>query len=113
MASPEIAIFTDSTSDLDKETAGELGINVIPLAVTIDNKPYFDGETITTPEIINKMHQGYIPKTASPGPGFIKERFDMAEGKQIVSVFISGDASAVCWIGGPGCRDKARRRMPQ
>jgi DegV family protein with EDD domain len=95
MASPEIAIFTDSTSDIDKETAGELGINVIPLAVTIDNKPYFDGETITTPEIINKMHQGYIPKTASPGPGFIKERFDMAEGKQIVSVFISGDASAV------------------
>jgi len=95
MASPEIAIFTDSTSDLDKDTAGELGINVIPLAVTIDNKPYFDGETITTPEIINKMHDGYIPKTASPGNGIIKERFDNVGGRQIVSVFVSEGVSAV------------------
>jgi DegV family protein with EDD domain len=95
MASPEISIFTDSTSDLDKNTVSELGINVIPLAVTIGGQPYFDGETITTPEIINKMHEGYIPKTASPGNGVINERFDMAEGKQIVSVFISEGVSAV------------------
>lgn len=73
----------------------ELGINVIPLSVTIDNKPYFDGETITTPEIINKMHEGFIPKTASPGNGVIKERFDAAEGKQIISIFISEGVSAV------------------
>lgn len=95
MERDRIAIFTDSTSDIDKKTSNELDINVIPLAITIGGEPFFDGETITTPEIINKMHEGYIPQTASPGNGIIKERFDKVGDKQIVSVFISDDVSAV------------------
>jgi DegV family protein with EDD domain len=95
MERDRIAVFTDSTSDIDKKITSELNINVIPLAITIGDEPYFDGETITTPEIISKMHEGYIPKTASPGNGIIKERFERVGDKQIVSVFISDDVSAV------------------
>jgi DegV family protein with EDD domain len=95
MERDHIAVFTDSTSDIDKKTTSELDINVIPLAITIGGESFFDGETITTSEIINKMHEGYIPKTASPGNGVIKERFDRVGDKQIVSVFISDDISAI------------------
>jgi DegV family protein with EDD domain len=95
MERDRIAIFTDSTSDIDKKTTSELDINVIPLAITIGGESFFDGETITTPEIINKMHERHIPQTASPGNGIIKERFDKVGDKQIVSVFISDKVSAI------------------
>jgi len=95
MASPEILIFTDSSSDLNKKTAEELKINVIPLTVTIRGEEFFDGETIHTSEIIDRMNSGDMPKTASPGNGVIEERFEMADGKQIVSVFISDKISGV------------------
>lgn len=95
MASPEISIFTDSTSDLDKKIAQDLDINVIPLAVTINGVPFLDGETIQTSEIIEKMHQGFIPSTATPGPGLIKQRFEKVGDREIVSILVSGGISGV------------------
>ena len=50
-----IRIITDSTSDITKEQAKELGINVVPLKVRIDNQEYLDGETITHSEFYEKL----------------------------------------------------------
>ena len=94
MASPEI-IYTDSTSDIPKETVEELNIGMIPLGVTVDNEQFLDGETINTQKIIELMNAGKFPQTGSPGIGIIRERFEKARGKQIVSINISQGLSAV------------------
>lgn len=43
-------IITDSASDIPKEVAAEYGLHVIPTPVMIDEKDYFDGETIMPEE---------------------------------------------------------------
>ena len=39
-------IITDSASDIPQSVIKEYGLHVIPTPVTIDEKDYFDGDTI-------------------------------------------------------------------
>lgn len=94
-ASPEIKIFTDSTSDLPPEKAKEFGIGIIPLSIVIGEEGFLDHETIGMDKIIEVLKEGtFSPKTGSPGIGVIEERFRQAgEGVQIVSVIIGDKLS--------------------
>lgn len=60
-----IAILTDSTSDLTEETIGDLPIYTLPLKIIYSNAEYRDKVDITPKEIYDKFEEE-IPKTSLP-----------------------------------------------
>lgn len=48
----KVVIFTDSCVDLGSKTTKDLGIEVIPLLITIGDKVYKDGIDITQKDIV-------------------------------------------------------------
>jgi hypothetical protein len=52
---PNIAIVTDSVSQVPPKIARELGITVIPLTVNIDGKSYLEGIDLRLSELYRRM----------------------------------------------------------
>lgn len=96
---PEIAIVTDSTSDLSEEMIRELNnIEIIPLKVKLDGDNYYrDGVDISKQEFWKKIiEEGQLPKTSQPSPAEFKALYErlFAKGyKKIISIHISGKLS--------------------
>lgn len=59
----ELKIITDSASDLPKSFGEEYGIKIIPTPVVIEEKDYFDGETIKPAEFYHILRSGKDVKT--------------------------------------------------
>ncbi len=96
---PEIAIVTDSTSDLSEEMIRELNnLEIIPLKVKLDGDNYYrDGVDISKQEFWKKIiEEGQLPKTSQPSPAEFKALYErlFAKGyKKIISIHISGKLS--------------------
>lgn len=58
-----LKIITDSTSDIPVWVKKEFGLHVIPTPVVIDEKDYFDGETIFPQEFYDILRSGKDVKT--------------------------------------------------
>ena len=66
---PEIAILTDSISDLTKEDIEELPIKIVPLKIDINGELLKDGVEITTSEFWHEMMgKNANIKTSQPSP---------------------------------------------
>ncbi|MGL5964293.1 MAG: DegV family protein, partial [Fusobacteriaceae bacterium] len=95
---PEIAILTDSTSDLTPELIGDLNISIIPLKIKLEGDEYYrDGVDISKEEFWSKITTGdVIPKTSQPSPAEFKEMygnlFDKGY-KKIITILISSKLS--------------------
>lgn len=93
----DIAIVTDSTSDLTLQTAAEQGITVVPLSVIHRDKTYRDGVDIT-PKTFYPMLRGasQLPTTSQPSPAEFEKAYEQALGsaREIISIHISGELSA-------------------
>ncbi|MGL4980564.1 MAG: DegV family protein, partial [Fusobacteriaceae bacterium] len=95
---PEIAILTDSTSDLTSELIGDLNISIIPLKIKLEGDEYYrDGVDISKEEFWSKITTGdVIPKTSQPSPAEFKEMygnlFDKGY-KKIITILISSKLS--------------------
>ena len=62
-------IIGDSSTDLSPELEKQLPIAFAPLTITIDNKDYFDDQTLNLREMIDHMKNSKnSPKTACPSP---------------------------------------------
>ncbi|MDP0494558.1 MAG: DegV family EDD domain-containing protein [Fusobacterium sp. JB021] len=96
---PEIAIVTDSTSDLSKDMIKDLkNIEIIPLKVKLDGNNYYrDGVDISSEEFWGKLlTEGQVPKTSQPSPAEFKDLYEklLNKGyKKIISIHISGKLS--------------------
>lgn len=94
---PEIAIVTDSTSDLTPEFIGDLNINVIPLKIKIGDEYYRDGVELPRREFWKRLtSEGILPKTSQPSPAEFKEVYErlFKKGyKKIISIHISSKLS--------------------
>lgn len=96
---PEIAIVTDSTSDISKEMIKDLkNIEIIPLKVKLDGNNYYrDGVDISKKHFWEKiLQEGQLPKTSQPSPAEFKELYEklLNRGyKKIISIHISGKLS--------------------
>lgn len=94
---PEIAIVTDSTSDLSPELMEGLNIDIIPLKIKIGEDYYKDGVELTKREFWKKVTiEGIIPKTSQPSPAEFKEVYErlFKKGyKKIISIHISSKLS--------------------
>lgn len=94
---PEIAIVTDSTSDLTPELMGDLNIDIIPLKIKIREDYYKDGIELTKRDFWKRVtSESIIPKTSQPSPAEFKEIYErlFKKGyKKIISIHISSKLS--------------------
>lgn len=92
-----IAIVTDSTSDLSQATAGQHSVTVVPLHVTHKGRAYRDGVDITAETFYPLLESSdELPKTSQPSP----EQFELVyrnlldQGKDVISLHISSGLSS-------------------
>ncbi len=92
-----IRILTDSASDILPAEAGQMGVTVIPLNVTLENGDVLrDGVDMTPAEYYGIMAQcRKLPTTSQPSPELF-ERFFLeaaAAGDEVVGIFLSHELS--------------------
>lgn len=94
----EVAIVTDSSSDLTKELIKDLDITIIPLKIKLaENDYYRDGIDLDRSLFWKKVSEnGVVPKTSQPSPGEFKKLYeDLFEKgyKKIISIHLSSKLS--------------------
>lgn len=87
---PNVAIVTDSTSDLEPELAAKLGIRVVPLLVRFGTQEFRSGVDLSTADFWTRMlaPDAPFPTTAAAAPGTFAECF--------ADAFAAGADSVVC-----------------
>jgi DegV family protein with EDD domain len=92
----KIKIVTDSTMDMTKEQADQLGVVVVPLSVTINGETYLDRVEIQPAEFMETM-KGLkeLPKSSQPSAGTFLEVYDQLgeEGYEVISIHMTGKMS--------------------
>ncbi|MEH7245220.1 DegV family protein [Neobacillus niacini] len=92
----KIKIVTDSTMDMTKEMADQLGVIMVPLSVSINGETYLDRVDIQPKEFIETMKSlENLPKSSQPSAGTFLEVYDQigAEGYEVLSIHMTGKMS--------------------
>ncbi|MGL5978175.1 MAG: DegV family protein [Erysipelotrichaceae bacterium] len=94
----KIALLCDSSADLSKEEAAQLGIHVLRMPVIVDGVEYQEAETITTAEVMNHLNQNHKVTTTQPSMGEFVSCFDrlLGEYDQILYFPLSKELSGTC-----------------
>ena len=94
----QIAVITDSASDLDDARLQELGVDVVPLSVRFGDEEFVDKIELSREEFWRRADTSEeLPGTAAPSPGAFAEAFTKAksQGAQgVVCVTLSAELSA-------------------
>jgi len=91
-----VKIVTDSTSDITRALAEELGVAVVPLTVIFGHETFLDRVDMTTDEFYRRLtRQEIYPTTTQPSPGAFAEVYKKlaAETNEILVIVISGKLS--------------------
>lgn len=64
----KIAITTDTNSSISPEEAEKLGIHMLPMPFSVDNKEYFEGVNCTYEEFFEMLAKGCQVSTSQPAP---------------------------------------------
>ncbi|WP_457638274.1 DegV family protein [Oceanithermus sp.] len=65
----QIALVSDSTSDIPPSIRKELGVRIVPLYVNFEGKVYKDWEEISPTDIFSRVKNGAdLPATSQPSP---------------------------------------------
>lgn len=91
-----IQIITDSTCDLDEETARRLGIRLIPLALRFGDHTYIDGVTLDKETFYDKLaHAEKLPTTSQLNPMDILDVITpyLEQGDEVIGIFLSSKLS--------------------
>jgi len=93
----DIAIVTDSTSDIPEELRKKYNINIIPLTIHFGQEEYVDdGSSLTMEEFYQKIKDSpHFPKTSQPSPGSFIQLYRklLKDHKSIISIHISDKLS--------------------
>ena len=87
-----VAIVTDSTSDVDSATAQEAGLTVVPLFVNFGDRRYLDGVDLSHDRFYDMLaSERELPTTTQPTAAMFEDAFrpHVEAGRPIVGVFIS------------------------
>ena len=91
-----VAVVTDSTSDLKADRAATLGVTVVPLYVHFRGQVLKDGVEIHTADIFQGVREGAsIPSTSQPTPADFQAAYEraLASADHVVSLHISSKLS--------------------
>ena len=109
----QVAIFTDSASDLDRAAATAAGIHIIPLLVTFGDETFRAGTELSTAAFWERMvaPDAPWPKTAASSPGEFRAAYEAAfaaGADAIVSIHVAANLS-----GTMKSAQIARRMLPE
>ncbi len=76
MKNKKIAVLTDSSCEIDEETARALGLYVLRMPIVIDDVEYRESIDITLDELKTKLRQGLFAKTSQTKPGDIIDMYE-------------------------------------
>lgn len=88
-----IKILTDSTVQLSQEEIDTYGITIVPLTAMLQNTLYYDNETISKAEFLQKMKESpTLPKTSQPSVGQYVNLYNQLgqDGSEILSIHVAG-----------------------
>ncbi|MHB1340520.1 MAG: DegV family protein [Coriobacteriia bacterium] len=91
----QVGIVTESTSDIAPDIARAMGIEVVPLTVTIGDETFADG-TLTQREFFDRMNAAAIlPTTSLPPVGVFVETYkrQLERFSEVVSIHVSSALS--------------------
>lgn len=71
-----IRIIVDSSTLYSVEEGKKIGIDVVPLSVTINHKTYREYEEISASQFNDIIQQGYVPTSSQPAIGEFVELFE-------------------------------------
>lgn len=92
-----VTICTDSSSLLTASAAASLGVEVIPVAVTLDEEP-FDELTSSIDWFYDRLRAGAVATTSQPSPGDFVTMYERAVergAETVVSIHLDARASGV------------------
>ncbi len=97
----DYVIITDSSADLPDSIVKELGVEVLPLAFTIDGKTYLnypDNREMTPDELTRRQKAGSMATTNAVNVGQATEAFEpfLKEGKDVLVLGFSSGLSTTC-----------------
>lgn len=95
----DLAIVTDSTSDLPEELLRRYGVTTIPITVTLAGRDYRDREDLSPEEFYGFLEQQPgVHRTSQPPPGAFLEVYRrlVQAGKKVVAIHLSGLLSGTC-----------------
>jgi fatty acid kinase fatty acid binding subunit len=90
-----VAICTDSSSLLSASEAASLGVDIVPVAVTLAGEP-FDELTSSVDWFYERLRAGAVATTSQPSPGELAAAYERAVERgadSIVSVHVDARAS--------------------
>ena len=91
-----IKIVIDSSSDISKEEASKLGIEVIPMIVSFDKEEFYDGYDLLPQQFYEKLIESdVLPKTSQITPFRFVEVFErlVKEGNDVIVITLSSKLS--------------------
>ncbi len=95
-----IAVVTDSTSDISSELASRHGIHVVPAILVVEGRSLEDGKGISREELYSKLPtMKTSPTTSAPSSGTFQKLYQALFNKgvdQIVSIHVSSLLSGIC-----------------
>ncbi len=88
-----LRIITDSSSEISREEANALGVEVIPLTVVFGGTAYLDGIDLSKAEFYRKLLAGEFPHTSQPSEAQFSEAFARTAGEETLVLLISSQLS--------------------
>lgn len=94
----KIAILTDTNSGITPDQAARYGIYLVAMPVIIDNKSYFENETIFQDEFFQRLRDGAFVSTSQPAPGVLMECWEslLERYEEIIYLPMSSGLSGSC-----------------
>ena len=93
--------MTDSSADLTAELVAELGVEVIPLSFTMEDKTYYnfpDNRDIDPADFYNRLRNGAMATTSAVNVATYTDTIEpmLKEGKDVLVLAFSSGLSATC-----------------
>lgn len=93
-----IAVMTDSNSGISQADSQGLGVFVLPMPFTIEDKNYFEDRDLTQEEFYESMERDENIMTSQPSPEDLMKMWDklLEEYDEVVHIPMSGGLSGSC-----------------
>ena len=95
-----VRILSDTSALFTIEEGRQMGLEVIPLSVTIDDHTYLDLQEIDGAGLIELIEQGHIPTSSQPSVGETMRAYESAPGEELLYLTmadgLSGTYQSAC-----------------
>lgn len=89
-----ISIVSDSSTLYSQEEGKKIGLSIVPLNITIDDKSYRDFEDITDTQLLQMIKENKIPRTSQPSLGEKVELYNtLSQKSEVIDITMAAGLS--------------------